>query len=57
MSRYTKCLQDIITRKSIVNQSNFKSELSLNIPRQLSRVLNDPYNAYPCIHVTGTNGM
>ena len=39
-------------RKHVV----YKSNLSLNKPRQLAQYLGNPQNKYHCIHVTGTNG-
>ena len=51
-NRYYKTLQSLLQRKSLVTGS-----LSLHRIRQISKLLNNPYNNYNIIHVAGTNGM
>ena len=52
-SKYLQTLQKLTERRAFVT----KLKLKLERPREISRLLNNPYNNFKCIHVAGTNGI
>lgn len=50
-SRYYKTIQSLLQRKGIAS-----APINLDGVRQISKLLNNPYNNYDIIHVAGTNG-
>ena len=49
--RYQEILSLLLKRKTMIN-----GPISIDRPNKMSKLLNNPYNNYKCIHVAGTNG-